>query len=172
MAAKRQSIHSIDKVLVNNPLETSMWHHMKKLKIGRMMVFNNRCIFEDSILRITEDLTDFVVGIRSQANVPILVTFPLGTLLSRSTRKLPGNAGECPIRRNEVGADHSLYSFSITIVIEAGSRFAPAYLDTLESSETESFLRIWLYCTRPRFKNMYANVSKLGYKGATPSLHL
>ena len=46
MAAERQSIHSIEKVLVNNPSETSMWHHLDKLNIDRMMEINNRLLSE------------------------------------------------------------------------------------------------------------------------------
>ena len=45
-AAERQSIHSIDKVLVNNPSETSMWHHLKKLNIDRIIEINNRLLSE------------------------------------------------------------------------------------------------------------------------------
>ena len=46
MAAERQSIHSIDKILVNNPSETSMWHHLKKLNIYKIMKVNNRLLSE------------------------------------------------------------------------------------------------------------------------------
>ena len=44
MAAERQSIHSIDKVIVKNPSETSMWHHLKKLNIDKMIYVNNRLL--------------------------------------------------------------------------------------------------------------------------------
>ena len=46
MATERQSIHSIDKVLVKNPSETTIWHHLNKLNINRMMKVNNLLLSE------------------------------------------------------------------------------------------------------------------------------
>jgi len=44
MAAERQSVHSIKKVLINIPSETSMRHHLEKLDIERMTKVNNRLL--------------------------------------------------------------------------------------------------------------------------------
>lgn len=95
MAAERQSIHSLQKIVVDRPCETSMWHHLNKLNMEQIKKVNHELLVEP-ILKILPKGKECIFAIDSTLDpyygetTPQNKEYVIGSQMKKSTTTFYG----------------------------------------------------------------------------------